>query len=143
MKLKNYPILFTIIWGGKQTGNRKNEVPRSKMRGIKTELRRSRTCLRPKKPKRNSPFLPSLKQAEWYSCEGELCRFRLHNPNPKSNSCQNFKWIAANKNVVPRKSSQSTQSTTSPTFKIIHYSSFDPLLSLQDQKPSKLIFKAD
>ena len=48
-----------------------DEAPRSKLRGIKAELRRSRTRLRSEELRRGSPCLSSLQQAAGYSGEGE------------------------------------------------------------------------
>jgi hypothetical protein len=48
-----------------------DEAPRSELRGIKAELRRSLTRLRSEELRRGSPYLSSLKQAAGYSGEGE------------------------------------------------------------------------
>jgi hypothetical protein len=48
-----------------------NEAPRSKLRGIKAELRRSLTRLRSGELRRGSPCLSSLQPAAGYSGEGE------------------------------------------------------------------------
>jgi len=50
---------------------RLNEAPRSKLRGIKAELRRSQPRLRSYELRRGSPCLSSLQQAAGYSGEGE------------------------------------------------------------------------
>jgi len=56
---------------GRDIFNDSNEVPRSKLRGIKPELRRSLTRLRSKELRRGSPCLSSMQQAAGYSGEGE------------------------------------------------------------------------
>ena len=48
-----------------------NEAPRSKLRGIKAELRRSLTRLRSEELRRGSPCLSALQPAAGYSGEGE------------------------------------------------------------------------
>jgi hypothetical protein len=51
--------------------NLSNEAPRSKLRAIKAELRRSQTRLRSDELRRGSPCPSSLHQAAGYSGEGE------------------------------------------------------------------------
>jgi hypothetical protein len=70
------PILWIKVFAlilSLQFGNlfQNNEALRSKLRGIKAELRRSRTRLRSEELRRGSPCLSSLQQAAGYSGEGE------------------------------------------------------------------------
>ncbi len=56
---------------GRVNSHLQNEAPRSKLRGIKAELRRSLTRLRSGELRGGSPCVSSLQQAAGYSGEGE------------------------------------------------------------------------